>query len=144
MTKVRKGQAPGTMPRKAFRERFNASFVDPAFDAEREAIARLETIAWDGYSNGRKAPRTAKAGRGFADPDYDLSVDWRATRDRLLEAAKTQRNPRTRSRVLVIVGSDRNDARYIGAMDRSWKAVHSVELPGGRTSANVLRSLKQF
>ena len=55
MTKVRKGQAPGTMPRKAFRERFNASFVDPAFDAEREAIARLETIAWDGYSNSRKA-----------------------------------------------------------------------------------------
>ena len=121
MTKVRKGQAPGTMPREAFRERFNASYVDPAFDTERDTIARLEAIAWDGYANGRKAPRTAKAGRGFADPDYDLSVDWRATRDRLLEAATLQRNPRTRSRVLVIVGSDRNDGSCPGEMSKAYR-----------------------
>ena len=32
-------------------------------------------------------------------------------------------------------------ARYIGAVDRNWKPIHVVELPG-RSSAAVLRSLR--
>ena len=62
---VRKGQAPAPHTREQFRERFMQSFYDPAFDAEREAIARLEAIAWDGYTQARKSPRTRKAGPGF-------------------------------------------------------------------------------
>ena len=81
MTAVRKGQAPGPTSRQAFHTHFQSSFFDPAFDAEREAISRLEEIAWDGYSKSRKSPRTEKAGPGFADPDYGLSVEWRDTRD---------------------------------------------------------------
>ena len=41
--------------------------------AELDAIA---AAAWDGYSHHRKAPRTRKAGPGYADPDYYLAVDW--------------------------------------------------------------------
>jgi hypothetical protein len=37
-------------------------------------------IAWDGYCKARKSPITRKAGNEFADPGYDLSVDWLATR----------------------------------------------------------------
>ena len=76
MTEVRKGQAPGQLERGEFGVRFRASFVDPAFRAEDEALGRLEAIAWDAYREGRKAPITRKAGPGYADPDYDLSVDW--------------------------------------------------------------------
>jgi multimeric flavodoxin WrbA len=121
MTKVRTGQAPDTMTREVFRERFEGSFFDPAFDSERDAIGRLEAIAWEGYSKSRKAPRTAKAGQGFADPGYDLSVEWRATRDRLQGAARKQRDPTTTSRVLVIVGADRNDGSCPGEMSKAYR-----------------------
>ena len=83
---LRKGQAPATLSRAAFHERFMQSFADPAFKAEGEAIARVEDIAWDGYKEGRKAPVTRKAGKGFADPEYDLSVEWLETRARLKKA----------------------------------------------------------
>jgi hypothetical protein len=92
MTEVRKGQAPEKLSRVAFGLRYRASFVDPAFDAERKALERLEAIAWDAYSEGRKAPITRKAGPGYADPDYDLSVDWLATR-----SASNKRRPGRRT-----------------------------------------------
>ena len=85
-TKVRKGQAPGQIDRGEFGIRFRNAFVDPAFRAEKEAIARLETIAWDAFRDGRKAPITRQASAAFADPDYDLSVDWLQTRERLQQA----------------------------------------------------------
>ena len=121
MPKPRTGQAPAPLTREQFGERFRRSFFDPAFDVEREALARLEAIAWDGYVNDRKAPRTAKAGPGFADPDYDLSIEWRATRDRLLAAEKRQKEAATRSRVLVICGSSRNDGSCPGEMSKTFR-----------------------
>ena len=66
MTKVRKGQALPPLSREAFHEQFVASYHDPAFDAERASIGRLEVIAWTPYREGRKAPWTAKAGPAFA------------------------------------------------------------------------------
>src|SRR6185369_13373064 len=109
MTKVRKGQYQGELSRDAFNAHFDKSFVDPAFDKERAAIRRLQEIAWDGYIEGRKAPITAKAGKGFADPSYELSVDWRATSDALKKLEQQQKKRSTPSRVLVICASSRND-----------------------------------
>jgi multimeric flavodoxin WrbA len=119
--KVRKGQAPPKSNREEFHARFAASFFDPSFDPEREALARVEEIAWRNYKDSRKAPVTRKAGPGFADPDYDLSVEWQETRERLLAAGKTQREPATRSRVLVIVGSSRNDGSCPGEMSKTFR-----------------------
>ena len=79
MTKIRKGQAPVPMTRAEFHERFNVRFYDPAYGAERVAIARLEAIAWEAHLEGRKAPITRPAGRGFADPTYPISVQWLKT-----------------------------------------------------------------
>ena len=45
-SEVRKGQAPAMHDRETFRERFMARWFDPAFDAERESLGRLEAIAW--------------------------------------------------------------------------------------------------
>src|SRR6478735_9807575 len=120
-TKPRKGQAHWPMAREEFRRRFERNFYDPAFDPEKEAIGRLEAIAWDAYKDGRKAPRTAKAGRGFKDPDYELSIEWRETRDRLIAAQKKQRSPATRSRVLVVCGSSRNDGTCPGEMSKTFR-----------------------
>ena len=121
MTTVRKGQAGPKLPRERFRERFLEAFYDPAYQAESAAIERLEAIAWDAYQEGRKAPITAKAGPGFADPDYDLSVEWRAARDRLDEAQRRWGERGTPSRVLLVCGSSRNDGTCPGEMSKTWR-----------------------
>jgi multimeric flavodoxin WrbA len=118
---VRKGQAPPMIGRDEFHRRFMQAFFDPAFQAESAALARLEEIAWEGYQQGRKAPVTHKAGPGFADPDYDLSDEWRATRDKLLAAQARWAQPETPSRVLVICGASRNDGSCPGEMSKTFR-----------------------
>ena len=124
MTKVieiRKGQAPAPLERAEFGTRFRASFTDPAFRAQDQAIAKLEEIAWDGYVEGRKAPVTQKAGPGYADPDYDLSTEWVATKQRIDAAQARQADASSPSRVLLICGSARNDGSCPGEMSKSFR-----------------------
>jgi multimeric flavodoxin WrbA len=121
MSTVRKGQAPAMLARDAFHERFMQDFFDPAFRAEEAAISRLEAIAWDAYQQGRKAPLTHKAGAGFADPDYALSDQWRATRDRLIAAQQAWAQAVTPSRVLLVCGAARNDGTCPGEMSKTWR-----------------------
>ena len=121
MVDVRKGQAPDPLEREEFGRRFRASFVDPAFRAEDVSIAKLEAIAWDAFHEGRKAPITIKAGPGYADPSYDLSVDWKETRSRLDAAQKVWADPKTKTRALVICGSPRNDGTCPGEISKSFR-----------------------
>jgi multimeric flavodoxin WrbA len=128
MIKVRKGQAPAVLSRSAFHERFMQSFVDPAFRGEDEALARVEALAWDAYKEGRKAPITRKAGKGFADPGYDLSAEWLETRARLKEAEATWKKPATPSRVLLICGSARNDGTCPGEISKTWRLLNTAKI----------------
>src|SRR5664279_87919 len=121
MFRIRKGQAPPPLTRAEFRQRFNARYFDPAYEAEREAIARLEAIAWHAFREGRKAPLTRAAGRGFADPTYPISVEWLATRKRLLAAQSRWGDQSTPSRVLIICGSARNDGTCPGEISKTWR-----------------------
>ena len=127
MTEVRKGQAPAPLSRSAFHERFMQSFMDPAFRAEDEAITRVEALAWDAYQEGRKEPLTDKAGPGYADPDYDLSSEWRATREKIETAQAAWHKPATRSRVLLICGSSRNDGSCPGEISKTFRMVKWAE-----------------
>ncbi|HSV84774.1 MAG TPA: flavodoxin family protein, partial [Ramlibacter sp.] len=120
-TDVRKGQAPDPHPRDVFRQRFLEQFFDPAYRAEQAALDRLEAIAWDAYQEGRKAPVTRKAGPGFADPDYDLSVEWYETRQKLQTAQARWGDPATPSRVLVIACGARNDGSCPGEMSKTFR-----------------------
>jgi multimeric flavodoxin WrbA len=121
MTTPRKGQAPDFLPRDEFAKRFRQSFHDPAFDAEKDALDRIEKIAWGAYKDERKSPRTEKAGPGFKDPQYDLSVEWAATRRRLQAAEAVQKSAASTSRVLVICGSARNDGSCPGEVSKTWR-----------------------
>ncbi|MBQ5949366.1 flavodoxin family protein [Massilia sp. ST3] len=121
MTTVRKGQAPAKLGRDEFHLRFRRAFQDPGYDALDEELRAIEDVAWDAYTNGRKAPRTVKAGPGFADPDYDLSVEWKETRDRLLAAEARQKDPGAKNRVLLINGAARNDGSCPGEVSKSWR-----------------------
>jgi multimeric flavodoxin WrbA len=141
-TTIRKGQGPERLSREEFGVRFRRRFADPAFDAAADAVSRLEQIAWDDYQGGRKAPRTRRAGPEFADPEYELSLEWLATRDRLAEAARRHADPATPPRVLAICGSSRNDKTCPGEISKTWRLVQlareAIEKEAGGFEVDVL------
>ncbi|MDO9023480.1 flavodoxin family protein [Zwartia sp.] len=118
---IRKGQAPAPLTRSEFSARFRARFIDPAYRAEDPSLERLEDIAWQAYTEGRKAPFTQKAGLGYADPEHHLSVEWIATKQRLQAAQAHWADPQTPSRVLLICGSARNDGSCPGEISKSFR-----------------------
>jgi multimeric flavodoxin WrbA len=124
MTEVRKGQAPPPIERAEFHERFMHAYRDPAYRVESDALARIEIIAWEAYRQSRKAPATRKAGPGYADPEYELSVEWLETKERLERAQAAWSKPETKSRVLLINGSPRNDGSCPGEMSKSFRLMH--------------------
>ncbi len=45
---------------------------------------------------------------------------------------------------VVLLGADRNDAHYIGALDRDWRVIHYTDLAGRGNTASMLRALPRF
>lgn len=127
MSTVRKGQAPAKLNRDEFRLVFSRNFFDPAYEEVGQALAAVEEVAWQNYVNSHKSPLTVKAGPGFADPDYDLSVEWKAAHDRLLAAEARQKDPATRSRILLINGAARNDGSCPSEISKTWRLTKLCE-----------------
>ena len=138
MTTVRKCQASVELGREEFRRRFEARFVDPAFDHLRDEVGRLEDAAWEAYRAYRQAQRTRASGDEFADPDYQLSVDWLADRAAILDAARRHADPAGSSRVLVVCGSDRSDQSCPGEMSKSFRlATIACQVVGAESGFEV-------
>jgi len=127
MTNVRKGQAPAKLDRNEFHLRFMRKFYDPSFEQVGQELAAVEEVAWNNYIDSHKAPITVKAGPGFADPDYDLSVEWKEAHDRLLAAEARQKDPATPSRVLLINASARNDGSCPSEMSKTYRLAKLCE-----------------
>lgn len=123
---VRRQQPDPRLDREAFAARYRASFFDPAFEPERDAIASLAEIAWQAYEKGRKAPRTAKAGPEFADPDYDLSIEWHATRDALIALQRRHEDPATPRRILLVCASPRSEHTCPGETSKTWRLLDTA------------------
>ena len=119
--KIRKGQARWPMSREEFSCRFRAYYFDPAFAASQPAIDALLDIAWEAYRDSRKAPLTRKAGAAFADPDYNLSMEWLSTRASIRKAAREHASSRARARILLICASSRNDKTCPGEMSKTYR-----------------------
>lgn len=118
----RTGQSPAPLNRDEFHQQFQNSFIDPTFIAVKDALADVEEIAWKNYhEGGHKAPLTEKAGTEFSFPDYDLSVEWKATSQRLKLAEVKQKDSSTKSRVLLICGSARNDGSCASEISKTWR-----------------------
>lgn len=45
---------------------------------------------------------------------------------------------------VILMGHERDKARYIGAMDDQWRVVDSVELPSSGNTRSMLRALQKF
>src|SRR3954470_9547723 len=92
-----------------FVRRARERFFDPAFDPLQDEIGKIIETAWQGYHGYRKAPRTKRAGARYADPDYELSIDWLKSRDTIAGAERQQKASAAKSRILLINGSSRSD-----------------------------------
>jgi multimeric flavodoxin WrbA len=119
--RVRKGQGDVKLSREEFVRRLGERFYDPAFDAVRGEIDRVMQIAWEGYDEYRRSPRTRKAGPGFADPEFELPVEWLEARERIREAEARHRDPSSPSRVLLVCGAARHDQTCPGEMSKSFR-----------------------
>jgi hypothetical protein len=99
---VRKGMPPVELDRGEFEKRYRRGYADPVFKPLRKELNAIISAAWDAYSNSRKSPNTRKAGAGFADPDYDIAIDWLEAKAAIDDAQKrhddTNGKPRLRRR----------------------------------------------
>jgi multimeric flavodoxin WrbA len=137
---VRTGQGATLLSKEEFVRRFRERFRDPAFEREDDALLRAAEVAWEGYTQDRKSPRTRKAGAAFADRDFDLPVEWLENRRRIREADRRRRRARSRARVLLVCGSSRSDETCPGEMSKTWRLVEVARrvVVGSRAEADVL------
>jgi multimeric flavodoxin WrbA len=123
---VRKRDPYVPLTKPQFRERFFDRFRDPAFDGLRRELERICDVAWDGYIRYRKAPRTQPAGPGYADPGYQLSDDWRATRAAIDAAQARHDDPASPSRILLVNGSTRSEHTCPGEISKTSRLVQAA------------------
>src|ERR1700750_520761 len=115
---VRKGMPPVKLDRAEFERRYRSRFADPAFKPLQKELDAIAAAAWDAYSNSRKLPDTRKAGEGYADPNYDISVDSLAARASIQQAHKRSDDQAEKARVLIINGSSRSEHTCPGEMSK--------------------------
>jgi hypothetical protein len=120
---VRKGQGDVKLSREEFAARLAERFYDPAFDAVRAEIDRIIEVAWKSYDEYHKDPRERKAGPGFAEPEFELPVEWLATHDAVVAAERHQRDPATPRRILLVCGAARHDETCPGEMSKTFRLV---------------------
>ena len=124
---VRKGMPPVKLSREEFERRYRRRFVDNVFESVEQELTAVIAAAWDAYSGSRKAPLTRKAGLGFADPDYEIAVDWLNARDTIVVAQRRHDDENEPSRILLINGSSRSDHTCPGEMSKSWRLIKLAE-----------------
>jgi multimeric flavodoxin WrbA len=118
---VRKGMPDAKLSREQFERRMRARYYDPAFDRLASEVDKIIEAAWDAYSHSRKSPRTQKAGPGYADPDYDLSVEWIAARKAVEAAQSLYEDATTPSSILLINGAMRSEHTCPSEMSKTYR-----------------------
>jgi multimeric flavodoxin WrbA len=118
---VRKGMPSVQLDKEEFRKRFLAKFYDPAFEPLARQLDTIAETAWVTYDEYHKSPRTRKAGKDFANPDFDAPIEWLQTRDNVRAAEIVQKSRKSPSRVLIINGSSRNDQTCPGEISKTWR-----------------------
>jgi len=157
MTQIAATEAP--QPRKLmpavkldeaeFKRRFLAQYIDPGYDPLRGELDRIAAVAWDAYADSRKAPRTHKAGPGYADPEYELSDDWTAARAAIDEAQRFYETPSRPGRALVINASPRSENTCPGESSKSYRlaslAAETLEASGARVDIlDLSRTVSEY
>ena len=132
---IRKGMPSVQLDKQEFKRRYLARFYDPAFEALKPEIDKIAEVAWKSYEDYNKNPRTRKAGPDFADPNYDLSIEWLETRAAIEAAERKQQDQKSPSRILLVNGSSRSEHTCPGEMSKTFRLVtiakEVIETSGG-------------
>jgi len=118
---VRKGQGDVKLTRDEFERRLRERFYDPEFQRIERQIVEIVDVAWKVYDEYHKSPRQRKAGPGFADPEFELPVEWLDTRARIQQAEREQKDTSRQGRVLLIAGAARHDQTCPGEMSKTFR-----------------------
>lgn len=119
----RKGMPSPQLDEPEFKRRFLAQYIDPAFEKIQVDLDRVADAAWQAYSDYRKAPRTRRAGDGYANPDYELSCDWLDAKERIQKAEAVHAESAGPPRVLLVNSSSRSEHTCPGEASKSWRLV---------------------
>jgi multimeric flavodoxin WrbA len=117
----RTGMPSPQLTEATFRERFLSRYIDPAFGPLSAELDKIAGAAWDAYSNHRKSPITRKAGPGYADPSYDLAIDWLHTKAAVAAAQARHDDKTGPCRVLIVNASSRSEHTCPGEMSKSYR-----------------------
>lgn len=120
-TEPRKGMPSPRLDEVEFKARYRQHFTDPVFSPLAAEIARITDAAWDAYFHSRKSPVTRRAGSGYADPEYELSVDWIAAAEAVRQAQRRYEDERATPRILVVNGSSRSEHTCPSEMSKSYR-----------------------
>jgi multimeric flavodoxin WrbA len=120
---VRRGMPSVQLDKAEFKKRFLAKFYDPDFEPLKGALEKIADTAWKTYDEYRKSPRTRKAGRAFAVPDFELAVEWLETRANIHSAERAHKNLNSPSRILLVNGSTRSEHTCPGEMSKTFRLV---------------------
>ena len=121
MVDVRKGQGDVKLTREEFERRLRERFFDPEFEQVKREIDAVVAVAWNAYNEYRKSPRTRKAGPGFADPEFELPIEWLETHERIEQAEREQKDASRPGRVLLVCGAARHDQTCPGEMSKTFR-----------------------
>jgi len=115
----RKGMPSPRLQEADFKRRFREQFADQEFEPLAAEIDKIAEAAWDAYKNSRKAPRTRKAGSDFADPSYELAVDWIKAREAIAAAQQKHDDSNGPVRILLVNASPRSEHTCPGEMSKT-------------------------
>jgi len=118
---VRKGQGDVKLTREEFEHRLRERFNDPEFQNVGNQIADVVDVAWKTYDEYHKSPRKRKAGAEFADPEFELPIEWLETRARIQQAEREQKDASRPGRVLLVCGAARHDQTCPGEMSKTFR-----------------------
>jgi len=125
--RVRTGQTPTKLSKDEFIHRWKENFYDPAFEQKRIELDETAEIAWQAYDDSRKAPRTRKAGPGFADPEHELSIEWLDAREKIIATQHQHDSKESNTRVLLICASPRTDQTCPSEMSKTFRLTKTAE-----------------
>ena len=121
MPNIRKEMPDVGLTREQFAQRMRERFHDPAFAPLRQAVDSIIDVAWDAYEDSRKAPHTRPAGPGYADPTYELSIEWSEASRQLKEAERRQKDLASQAHILLINGAARSEHTCPGESSKTWR-----------------------
>jgi len=122
MLSPRKGMPSPRLNAAEFRKRFLSQFQDPSFEQLASELDKIAAAAWTPTTAIARVRARRKAGSEFADPNYELSVDWLKARAAIANAQRRYEE-RSTPAILLINCSSRSEHTCPGEMSKSYRLV---------------------